>query len=35
MNSKKLKEVSDKVRKGNANKIEEMIYNYYIGSCGI
>ena len=35
INSNDLKEISRKIKKGNANKREENIYNYYVAGWGI
>jgi len=33
--SSDLKEISNKIKKGNADKREESIYNYYVACWGI
>jgi hypothetical protein len=35
ISSNDLKEISRKIRKGNADKREESIYNYYVACWGI
>jgi hypothetical protein len=35
ISSKDLKEVTRKINKGNADKREENIYNYYVACWGI
>jgi hypothetical protein len=35
MKGNDLKEISNKIRKGNADKREESIYNYFVASWGI